>query len=144
MKGTSALASVVLGLGAFVGTAAADTTLDENPLGTPDSLTQPLRTYKWVGDGVPRYNGFDQVQAAAGFSNVIYLNNCKPSGCTIKAGYDNSLTNTSSIPNGTSAVSAFAYSDSVWQQVVSCVKATYAPFGVQIVDQRPTSGNYHM
>jgi uncharacterized protein (TIGR03382 family) len=150
MKGTSTLICVVLGsFGGMVGTAAAETDdvetivdAPENPLETPWS--KPIRTYKWVGDGVPVYNGIDQVQAAAGFSNVIYLNNCKPSGCTIKAGYDNSLTNTSSIPNGTSQVSAFAYSDTVWQQVLSCVKQTYAPFGVSVVDQRPASGNYHM
>ena len=41
-------------------------------------------------------------------------------------------------------MSPWGYSDAVWTQVVDCVKATYAPFGVQIVTSRPTSGNYHM
>jgi len=146
MKGTFAVASVVGGLVVcgLVGRAVADDNLDapDNPLQTPGA--QPLRTYEWVANGVPSYNGYDQVHAAAGFSNVIYLNNCKPGGCQMKVGYDNSLTNTSQIPNSASTVQPFAYSDSVWQQVVTCVKATYAPFGVTIVDQRPTSGNYHM
>ncbi len=145
MKGTIAIVSAGLMVFGLVGRAAADNnTLDvpDNPLQTPWS--QPLRTYQWVADGVPSYNGYDQVHAAAGFSNVIYLNNCKPNGCQMKVGYDNSLTNTSQIPNSNSTVQPFAYSDSVWQQVVQCVKQTYSPFGVQIVDQRPSSGNYHM
>jgi MYXO-CTERM domain-containing protein len=138
MKGILAV-SLVLGSS---GIALAETQSVPQQLGQPAA---PLRTYKMVDPSVPVYKGFENVQAAPGFSNVIYLNNCKAGGgCTIKAGYDNSLTNTSSIPNSTANVSPFAYSDSIWQQVVQCVRETYAPFGVVITDQRPTSGNYHM
>ncbi len=138
---------VVSLLFALTGVAAAEESnggldLDQNPLETP--WTKPLRTKKWVDD-VPSYNGFEEVQAAAGFSNVIYLNNCKGGGCALTRGQENSLANKSSILGSNSAtVSPFAYSDSVWQQVVDCVKQTYSPFGVQIVTTRPTSGNYHM
>ncbi len=76
-------------------------------------------------------------------SHVIFLNNCQPGGCTLHPGNDNSLTDTSSIPNGTSQVSAYSGTASQWNQIVSCVQATYAPFNVQIVTTRPTSGNYH-
>ncbi|MBA2538104.1 MAG: hypothetical protein H0V17_00590, partial [Deltaproteobacteria bacterium] len=95
MKGTLVV-SLLLGL---AGSAAAESQLDlpENPLETPWSSSL-LRTKHWVADDVPRYNG-DDVQHAAGFSNVVYLNNCKPNGCAIKVGNDNSLTNTSQIPN---------------------------------------------
>lgn len=142
MKGPIALALVV-GSSLFARSGAADTnTGPENPFETP--WTQPLRTTRWVSDDVPRYNGHDEIAAAQGFSNVIYLNNCKPGGCSIKAGFDNSLTNTSQIPQQTSNVSAFNGSDATWQAVVNCVRETYAPFGVSIVDQRPASGNYHM
>jgi MYXO-CTERM domain-containing protein len=83
---------------------------------------------------------------AATVSHVIYLNNCKPNGCQIKAGYDNATTNTSSVPKGTTVanIAAFTGSDAVWQQVVDCVKQRYADFDVEIVTTRPTSGNYHM
>jgi len=145
MKG-NAVVTVLLGLATIGGTAAAEeSTLDlpENPLETPWS--GPLRTYQWVPDDVPSYNGFEEVQAAAGFSNVIYLNNCKPNGCQLTRGTENSTQNKSSILGSNSAtVTPYAYSDANWQQVVDCVKQTYSPFGVQIVTTRPTSGNYHM
>lgn len=75
-------------------------------------------------------------------SHVIYLNRCV-GGCTLHAGNDNSLTDTSSIPNGTSIVSEYQGTAAQWQQIVNCVKATYAPFDVQITDVRPTSGDFH-
>lgn len=144
MKGTIAVSLLF----ALTGVAAAEAPngsldLSENPLETPWS--KPLRTKKWVDD-VPSYNGFEEVQAAAGFSNVIYLNNCKAGGgCALTRGQENSTTNRSSIlGSNTATVQPFAYSDAVWQQVVDCVKQTYSPFGVQIVTTRPASGNYHM
>jgi hypothetical protein len=112
----------------------------ENPLATPWS--RPQATYRIVdpvlatglhGDGV----------SLAGVSHVIYMNNCK-SGCTMHPGNDSSLTNTSSIPNQTSTVTAWQYSDALWQQLVDCVRSDYAPFNVQVVTERPTSGDYHM
>ena len=50
-------------------------------------------------------------------SNVIYLNNCKPNGCTVSPGFESSMNNRSSIIDQTANLSPFAYSDSVWQQV---------------------------
>ena len=111
------------------------------PLATPWS--RPLPTYVVQDPGLPVLEG-DAVHAHANFSNVIYLNNCKPNGCTIYPGNNNALNNTSTIPEQTSVVQPFAYSDTVWEQVVQCVKQTYSPFGVKVVDQRPASGNYHM
>lgn len=111
----------------------------DNPLATP--WTRPQPTYVFTDPGLPTVSG-DGVSAAA--SPVIYLNNCKPNGCQITPGGNNSKTNRSSIPNSPSTVTAFAYSDSVWNQVVECVKQTYAPFNVQIVTERPASGDYHM
>ena len=125
-------------------------TLDEQALDAPDNpletpWSRPRPTYVVVGEGVPVYRGPNQVHAAAGFSNIIYLNNCKPNGCAIKVGNSNSTTDTSSIPNNNSTVSAWAFSQSEWDQVVACVRETYGPFGVSIVDTRPAAGtNYHM
>ncbi|HEU0032338.1 MAG TPA: Ig-like domain-containing protein [Kofleriaceae bacterium] len=132
----------------MVGTALADTQdnladAPENPLATPWSRPQP--TYRLQNPGLPVYVGPDAVHAAPGFSNIIYLNNCLPSGCQVSPGNNNSINNTSGIPSQPSVVQAWAYGDAVWQQVVQCVKDTYAPFGVQIVDQRPAAGtDYHM
>jgi hypothetical protein len=127
-----------------VGSAAAETqsNIDDapaNPLVTPWARPQP--TYRMIDPGLPTLDG-DGVSAAV--SNVIYLNNCKPNGCAVTPGNDNAMTNRSSIPSQSSTVTPFAYSDSNWQLVVDCVKATYAPFGVQIVTERPATGNYHM
>jgi hypothetical protein len=77
-------------------------------------------------DGVVKHAG----------SNIIYLNPCW-GNCTIKSGWDNSRTNTSSIPNGTSTVSEYAYGQASFNSVVSCVRAMYEPFGVEIVTEDP-------
>src|SRR6476619_1796932 len=34
-------------------------------------------------------------------SHLVYLNNCMPNGCTVNPGFDDSLTNHSSIPSQT-------------------------------------------
>lgn len=76
-------------------------------------------------------------------SNVIYLNDCKPNGCIIQPG------NTSSLDNGQvqghwginqqRTLAAWNQSDAVWQQVVSCVKDVFSPFGVTITTTNPVA-----
>ena len=80
----------------------------------------------------------------AAVSHVIYLNNCKPNGCQLKPGNDNATTNTSSIPNATRRSPPFTGTDATWNQSSHCVKADVRDFDVQIVTERPASGNYHM
>jgi hypothetical protein len=106
------------------------------------AVAAPRGSYKWTNEDLigSHYKAPD----AAAVSHVIYLNNCKPNGCQMKPGYDNATTNTSSIPDVTSTVSAYSGSDATWQQIVTCVKQTYADFDVEIVTERPASGNYHM
>ncbi len=106
------------------------------------ALANPRATYKVID---PSRIGAQWVAPPkAAVSNVIYLNNCKPNGCSLKPGYDNATTNTSSIPDYTSTISAFEGTEATWNAVVQCVKQTYADFDVQIVTERPASGNYHM
>ncbi|MBA3817494.1 MAG: Ig-like domain-containing protein [Deltaproteobacteria bacterium] len=115
-----------------------------NPFVTPWS--RPQAGYVIQDPGLPVLEG-DAVHAAPNFSNVIYLNNCKAGGgCKINPGSNNAtvLVPTSTIPDQQSVVQPFAYSDAVWQEVVACVKRSYAPFAVTVVDERPASGNYHM
>jgi hypothetical protein len=119
----------------FGGVAAADRI---NPFAVHGEA--PRAIYRWTD---PSLQG--QTWAApANVSHVIYLNNCQ-GGCTLHSGYDDSTTNTSSIPNGNAVVSAYSGTTSQWNQIVDCVKQTYAPFNVQIVTDRPPAGtNYHM
>ncbi len=102
----------------------------------------PRGSYKWTDASLE--GGVYVAPNPAAVSHVIYLNNCKPNGCQMKPGGNNSTTNTSSIPQSTSNVAAFTGSDATWNAVVNCVKQTYADFDVQIVTERPASGNYHM
>ncbi len=141
--------TLVLSLAALAGVAHADIQRNfadapVNPLATPWArVAQP--TYVIQDPAIPRLEG-DAVHASPQFSNIIYLNKCT-GGCQVQPG-NNDATATpirSAIPDGASTVAQFAYSDAVWQQVVTCVKATYAPFGVAVTDERPPAGtNYHM
>jgi len=141
------LSLLIAGVCGTVGVATADINrgtgdLPDNPLATPWS--RPLPMYVMTGN-MPVYDNH-VAHAVPGFSNVVYLNNCKPGGCNVRPGDDNSTANppTSIVPNQNSVVSPFAYSDAVWQQVVDCVRKTYAPFAVQVTDVRPPSGDFHM
>lgn len=68
-------------------------------------------------------------------SHVLYLNDCKPNGCTVKPGTDNSRTNTSSIADGQRTLSAFPYN--YFDQLVACVRDTYAPFDIEVTTVDP-------
>ena len=141
MKRTFALIALTVGMVSIANAAPQANIGDapENPLATPWSLSRP--TYRFVDPGLTNVaeNG-----VALATSNIIFLNNCQPSGCTISPGNENAAANKSSIVDQASQISAYTGSAASWTQVVSCVKATYAPFNVQVVDQRPASGVYHM
>ncbi|NVB78759.1 MAG: Ig-like domain-containing protein [Kofleriaceae bacterium] len=106
------------------------------------AFAAPRGSYKWTDDSLQ--NAVYVAPNPAAVSHVIYLNNCKPNGCQLKPGQNNATTNTSTIPQSNSVVQPFTGSDATWNAVVQCVKQTYADFDVQIVTERPTSGNYHM
>ncbi len=143
MKRQFALVALTLGMVSIANAEPQANVADapENPLATPWSRPQP--TYRFIDPGLVTNIG-DHDNVAAVSSNVIYLNNCKPNGCQVSPGQENSAQNRSTIPNQPSTVQAFAYSDAVWNQVVQCVRETYAPFNVQIVTERPTTPGYHM
>ncbi len=75
-------------------------------------------------------------------SHTLYINDCKPNGCTVSQGFDNSLTNKSSIAQGTRTLSAWNYSDTHWNELVDCVKATFRPFNIDVVTTDPGSTSH--
>ena len=72
--------------------------------------------------------------------NTIFLNRC-PSGCQVGFGTSNSINDTWRVPNP-GILTAFPYSDEVWDQVVSCVKDVFSPYVVNVVDTDPGSANH--
>ncbi|MBE7454148.1 MAG: Ig-like domain-containing protein [Kofleriaceae bacterium] len=83
-----------------------------------------------------------QAPAHGGFSRVIYMNDCRPGGCIVVPGTDDSRTNRSSIPQQTSQLDAWPHGDAAWAALVRCVRETYAPFDVQIVTEDPGQANH--
>jgi MYXO-CTERM domain-containing protein len=80
------------------------------------------------------------VAAFTPVSHTLYLNDCKPNGCIVKPGNDNSKTNTSSIPSNQRTLAAFPYP--YWDELVACVKDTFAPFDINIVTTDPGNANH--
>ncbi|MEP6862976.1 MAG: Ig-like domain-containing protein [Deltaproteobacteria bacterium] len=78
----------------------------------------------------------------ASISHVIFMDRCT-GGCTITPGSDGTQNQSQIIGNSTIQLSAYSGSDAQWQQIVSCVKTTYAPFNVTITDVKPTGAYHH-
>jgi len=77
--------------------------------------------------------------ALTSVSRTLYLNDCKPNGCTVTYGLDSSLTNRSTIPQQSASVTldAYAHDQAHWDQLVACVKETFKPFDIQVVTTDP-------
>ncbi len=78
--------------------------------------------------------------------DVMFLDRCA-AGCTVTAGGDDAARGTSSILGrdglpARATLAGFQWGDAVWDQVVACVRATYAPYDVQVVTERPAAGPY--
>ena len=86
-------------------------------------------------------SGFQIVEpptvVAGGFSNKIFINNCKPNGCTITGNGEDSSSNRSSIITGTRRLTAFAFSDANWEQVAACVREIFSPYAVEVLTTDP-------
>lgn len=81
--------------------------------------------------------------ALTSVSHTLYLNDCKPNGCTVSVGSDDSRTNRSSIPVSTVTLNAYGHSTAHWNSLVQCVKDTFAPFDINVVTTDPGSGVNH-
>jgi hypothetical protein len=89
-------------------------------------------------------------------AKVLYLNRCSGS-CNITAADQQNapmnITAVQGIPRGAAytipefknfAGAVGAAADAEWAQIVACVAETYSYFDIQVTDQRPASGNFHM
>jgi len=103
--------------------------------GFRDVVVQPPRAA--TSTIKPRVTQFTQV------SHLIYMNNCMPSGCTVYPGFDDSLSQHSSIPQAQSHLAAWGWGQPAWNDLVTCMKAMYADFDVQITDVDPGPSTPH-
>ncbi len=80
-----------------------------------------------------------------GSTTLIYLDHCKPAGCTVTRGSVNdSRSNRSTItPTGARWLAPFNGSDEVWTQLVACVRDVMGPFRVQVTDVDPGNVPHH-
>ena len=73
-------------------------------------------------------------------SRVIYMRRCPLAGCPVHfAPDDDSRFDASSIAEGTRTIGAFRQSDDVWNALMQCMRATYAPFNIGVTDVDPGS-----
>ncbi|HTJ45576.1 MAG TPA: hypothetical protein VL463_25905 [Kofleriaceae bacterium] len=78
----------------------------------------------------------DATRADASFAHVIYMNRCA-GGCAITPGDDDARIDHSTVPTQTSILPAYPWGDLSWNQLVACVRDTYAPFAIEITDVDP-------
>jgi MYXO-CTERM domain-containing protein len=147
MKQHASVAFAFALLGLVAGTATAQIggqrAPDETPLAMDSSqiigreADGKLRGYVFTGEPA------ETVLPGAPPSRILFVNNCKGettstggAGCRITRGNsNNSLTNTSTIASGNLA--AYSGSTTTWNSIMTCVRQTFAPFGITVVDVNP-------
>lgn len=75
-------------------------------------------------------------------SNKLYLNDCRPNGCALQPGFDDSRSNHTSIAFTATTMSAWPHGDALWDELVSCVRATFRPFDIEVVTDDPGAANH--
>ncbi len=70
-------------------------------------------------------------------SRTIFMNDCKPGGCNIFVGSEDSRRNRSTVARRTSLVPEFPYSEATWAATLACVRETYAQFDITVTDVDP-------
>jgi len=78
-------------------------------------------------------------------THIIFMNPCKPNGCKVTPGETDATKDTSDIASQTGTLGAWSYGDASWQKVMTCMKATFSQFNVQITDVDPgTTPHYEV
>ncbi len=68
---------------------------------------------------------------------LVYLNSCRPGGCTVISGMESSINNTSSIISGTRTLSPWSFGDATFDALVTCVRAVMAPYHIAVMTAEP-------
>lgn len=111
------------------------------PLAAP-AAAQALRTPVHGGDVMYDTRGVDLPTAVTSASHLIYLNNCLPDGCTVHPGFDDSRSDTSSIPWQTSHLDGYPWGTDSWDELVQRVRDIYSPFDVTITTTDPGDADH--
>lgn len=74
-------------------------------------------------------------------SNTLYLNRCV-GGCALQPGFDDTRTNHTSIAFAPTTLSAWPHGDTLWTDLVTCVKETFRPFDIDVVTDDPGNANH--
>ena len=95
----------------------------------------------WRGDpdehlaGGQSLGGIDAVLVRTDQSapaETVYLNRCADGGCTVRAGFESSVNNTSSIISGTRLLTPYPHGDASFAAVATCVREVFARYNVTI------------
>ncbi|MGE0872512.1 MAG: hypothetical protein AB7P03_28410, partial [Kofleriaceae bacterium] len=70
-------------------------------------------------------------------SHKLFLNDCRPNGCVVRPGNNDSRTDQSTIVSEPKYLSPWQYDDAFWHALVGCVRDTFAPFNVDVVTADP-------
>lgn len=85
----------------------------------------------WIGLAVAL-----ATRTAHGDPAVLFLDRCA-GGCPIEPGVDDARADTSSLLAGPATLGEFRHGDAAWSAVLECVRATYAPFAIEVTDIDP-------
>jgi hypothetical protein len=129
----AALATIAMGASS---THAEEARSDSAAPSSVPSADRPRGTYVVVPvEDLPAEHGVQ-------ISRTLFLNRCR-GGCTITPGSNDARTNNSSIVSQTVTLSEFAHGDTVWNDVMACMREVYLPFNVEITDVDPGTALFH-
>jgi len=106
------------------------------------AATASARPARRGHDAVHRVRATAQPAFARRGPIIVYVNR---GGGVVGPGDDDSRHNTSSLADGARIrVPAWGGGDAAWRKTMACVRDRFSPFDVDIVEQRPASGDYIM
>lgn len=75
-------------------------------------------------------------------SHTLYLNDCQPTGCMVRPGFDDSRSDASSIADDLSYLPPYPHGAAHWDELVACVRETFAPFDIDVVTNDPGQASH--
>lgn len=97
----------------------------------------------WAGDAAAERAGRTKIvesrERSIGAPKIMYLNRCVGDCMLVAAAEDDARTGESTLLSlpGPHQISAFALGDVVWNDVVTCLKEVWSPYGLTMTETRP-------